>query len=122
MEDDRWMTYDDVAHMRGTSRDAAIRWVQRRKLRRQPGNDGRIRVLVPPDTTASPNVTPSAPMTQAVLEHWFATIEMLLRDRMADMSRQLEEARAEASTLREADAARRAKGRLARLLAAWKGS
>jgi hypothetical protein len=48
----QWLTYDQVADARGTSRDAAIRWVQRRRLRRQPGNDGRVLVLVPPNVVA----------------------------------------------------------------------
>jgi hypothetical protein len=45
----RWLTYDEIATVRGTQRVGAIRWVQRRKWRRQPGNDGLVRVLVPPD-------------------------------------------------------------------------
>jgi Xaa-Pro aminopeptidase len=48
----QWLTYDQVADVRGTSRDAVIRWVQRRRLRRQLGNDGRVLVLVPPSVVA----------------------------------------------------------------------
>jgi hypothetical protein len=72
VDDDRWLTYDDVARARGTSRDAAIRWVQRHRLRRQPGNDGRVRVFVPPNVLDSaprqsrPRTdTPSAPPAEA---------------------------------------------------------
>jgi chromosome segregation ATPase len=43
----RWLTYDEIAEARGTEKIGAIRWVQRHKWRRQPGNDGLVRVLVP---------------------------------------------------------------------------
>jgi hypothetical protein len=43
----RWMTYDELAEMRGIKRIGAVRLVQRYKWRRQAGNDGRARVLVP---------------------------------------------------------------------------
>jgi chromosome segregation ATPase len=42
-----WLTYDEIAKARGTEKVGAIRWVQRHKWRRQPGNDGMTRVLVP---------------------------------------------------------------------------
>jgi len=66
MPEGRWLTYDEIAAVRGTQRVGAIRWVQRHKWRRQPGNDGLVRVLVPPDALAStrpprrspPTVTP----------------------------------------------------------------
>jgi predicted RNase H-like nuclease (RuvC/YqgF family) len=45
----RWMTYGEIAASRGTSRIAAVRLTQRHKWRRQKGNDGFARVLVPPD-------------------------------------------------------------------------
>ena len=45
----RWMTYDELAEVRGIRRIAAVRLVQRYKWRRQAGNDGRARVLVPYD-------------------------------------------------------------------------
>jgi hypothetical protein len=45
----RWMTYDELAAMRGIKRIGAVRLVQRYKWRRQAGNDGRARVLVPHD-------------------------------------------------------------------------
>lgn len=43
----QWWTYDEIAKARGTEKIGAIRWVQRHKWRRQPGNDGLVRVLVP---------------------------------------------------------------------------
>jgi hypothetical protein len=45
----RCMTYDELAAMRGIKRIGAVRLVQRYKWRRQAGNDGRARVLVPHD-------------------------------------------------------------------------
>jgi hypothetical protein len=44
-----WMTYGEIATARGIKRDAAIRLVQRHKWRKQAGNDGLARVLVPPE-------------------------------------------------------------------------
>jgi hypothetical protein len=45
----RWVTYDELAQARGMQRSGAVRLVQRKKWRRQAGNDGLARVLVPPD-------------------------------------------------------------------------
>lgn len=47
-EDGRWMTFPELAEARGTSRHAAEVLVRRHKWRKQDGNDGRVRVLVPP--------------------------------------------------------------------------
>jgi hypothetical protein len=53
MEDDagtgRWLTYDELAVVRGIKRSGAVRLVQRLKWRRQAGNDGKARILVPHD-------------------------------------------------------------------------
>ena len=46
------MTYDQIATARGTAKIGAIRWVQRHRLRRQPGNDGMVRILVDPTMLA----------------------------------------------------------------------
>jgi hypothetical protein len=43
----RWMTYDELAEARGMKRSGAVRLVQRKKWRRQAGNDGLARILVP---------------------------------------------------------------------------
>jgi hypothetical protein len=45
----RWMTYDEIAATRGIKRSGAVRLVQRQRWRRQAGNDGYARVLVPHD-------------------------------------------------------------------------
>jgi phage shock protein A len=44
-----WMTYGEIATVRGIKRVAAIRLVQRHKWRKQAGNDGLARVLIPPE-------------------------------------------------------------------------
>jgi hypothetical protein len=44
-----WLTYDQFAASRRITRRAAVRMTQRHHLRRQPGNDGLIRVWVPHD-------------------------------------------------------------------------
>jgi hypothetical protein len=46
---ERWLTYDELAALRGIKRIGAVRLVQRHKWRRQAGNDGLARVLVPHD-------------------------------------------------------------------------
>jgi chromosome segregation ATPase len=45
--DGRWMTYADIAKLRGISKASAERLVFRRRWRRQQGNDRILRVLVP---------------------------------------------------------------------------
>jgi hypothetical protein len=45
----QWMTYAEIADARGIKRIAAVRLTQRHGWRRQKGNDGFARVLVPPD-------------------------------------------------------------------------
>ena len=45
--DGRWMTLKELADARRISVASAARLMRRRRWRRQPGNDGHIRVLVP---------------------------------------------------------------------------
>jgi hypothetical protein len=45
----QWLTYAEIAKARGIKRLAAVRLVQRHRWRRQRGNDGFARVLVPDD-------------------------------------------------------------------------
>lgn len=47
--DGQWVTYGELAKARNIERRAAVRLAQRRRWRRQAGNDGLARVLVPPD-------------------------------------------------------------------------
>ena len=55
-EDARWLSYTELAAERGISRASAIRMVRRQRWRRQTGNDGEARVLVP--ATALPGDRP----------------------------------------------------------------
>ena len=67
MGDGSWMTYGQLAEARQIGRRAAVRLAQRHHLRRQPGNDGSVRVWVPADMAASspfrsyPPATPATP-------------------------------------------------------------
>ena len=68
-----WLTKADIARVRGITIASAYRLIRRQGWRRQPGNDGKIRVLVPPDwanghrmgESAVPSAVPSAgPLTE----------------------------------------------------------
>jgi hypothetical protein len=48
----RWLTYDELAKVRGIKRIGAVRLAQRQRWRRQPGNDGKTRVWVPTEALA----------------------------------------------------------------------
>src|SRR5215469_8692794 len=56
-----WLTYGQLAEVRQISRRAAVRLAQRHHLRRQPGNDGKVRVWVPADMAASSPFRPHPP-------------------------------------------------------------
>jgi hypothetical protein len=45
--DARWLSYDEIADMRGIDRASAIRMVRRKQWPKQDGNDGTTRVAVP---------------------------------------------------------------------------
>jgi hypothetical protein len=47
-----WMTKAELAAARGISIESVERLMRRHRWRRQPGNDNRVRVLVPPDWLA----------------------------------------------------------------------
>jgi hypothetical protein len=179
------MTYAEIADMRGCSRAAAERWTQRQKLRRQPGNDGKTRVLVAPNVVAhaqprsapdrSPRTDPTdmtpvlAAFEQALsaireahagetaaLREQHAGETSTLREQLnaarteatdagaraeaaqigqaeaeadaAELRRELavaqhdaKAAQQSAEVLRQADVARKARGRWSRLRAAWRG-
>jgi hypothetical protein len=58
--DGQWMTYGELAEIRQIGRRAAVRLAQRHRLRRQPGNDGATRVLVPSTLATLPSHRPTA--------------------------------------------------------------
>jgi hypothetical protein len=47
--DGRWMTYGELATIRGIDRQSAVKLVRRQRWRRQEGNNGVTRVFVPSD-------------------------------------------------------------------------
>jgi hypothetical protein len=61
--DGSWLTYGHLAEARQIGRRAAVRLAQRHHLRRQPGNDGTVRVWVPADMAASSPFRPNPPAT-----------------------------------------------------------
>jgi hypothetical protein len=166
-----WMTYDELATSRAITRRAAVRLTQRQRLRRQPGNDGLVRIWVPASTrlpsqgqshrddggddardtglmagalatleAAVAALTGRAEADRRVEQaEARADVEQAradsLKERLETTERQMTQAEKdrdmaiaahdriarEAETLRQADLARRAAGRLARIKAAWRG-
>lgn len=43
----RWLSYDELAHIRGISKRSAFRIANRHKWDRRKGNDGTVRVAIP---------------------------------------------------------------------------
>jgi hypothetical protein len=148
--DGRWLTYDELATVRGIKRIGAVRLAQRQKWRRQPGNDGKTRIMVPTDALALVRGTPTPDAKHegaangarddagtavvaftaalAALEKAHAGEVAGLRERAVRAEGERDQARGEAreakdaaESLRRADDARRARGRWARLRAAWWG-
>ena len=155
-EDGRWLTYAELAELRGITRKAAIRLTQRHQWRRQPGNDGATRVFVPADiarrqtprdggTPDDGDGTPFHAKALAALEGAVAALREqleraeagreaersradVLRERVADLQRELDTVRSaaqeaqELAALRQAkEAERKARGRLRRAWDGWRG-
>ena len=143
-----WLTYAELAVARGVTKRTAIRMTQRHRWRRQPGNDGMIRVLVPPgdtvprqpsatagDVDRDGELTPFHARALAALETAIATMAAAhaaevatLRDRLTEGEVASDQARAEATDaaraaadLRQREAAWWRQGRWARVRAAWRG-
>jgi hypothetical protein len=157
----QWVTLAELAEFRRITKLSAARLVRRHRWRRQTDNQGRVRVLVPPDAIeARPDSPADGPSVSpadifAVIRPLEAAIDTL-REQLgrAEQGREAERSRADraearadqqtalvqqyvtkfagvradadqartaANALREADAARRGLGRLARLRAAWRG-
>jgi septal ring factor EnvC (AmiA/AmiB activator) len=180
-DDGRWLTYPELAAVRGIDKPSAIRLATRKKWRRQRDNRRVVRVLVPPEWLSRRYQSMDLPMEQqdrdmdlssdrtdfaaalaAVeaahagevaalhgqiagltdkaeraeaaiadaksdvreLRSHAAALQVELADRQAALERTQADARAardDADTLRKADDARKARGLLARLRAAWRG-
>jgi hypothetical protein len=165
--EERWLTYGELAALRGIDRHSAVKLVTRHRWRRQKDNRGVLRILVPAEWTASrdkgTDIATDRGTDTAAFETALAAIEAahasevtalrerldaadkdriamhVLADRLgaqladtasrgdrandrADrLDRERAAARAAAAALRQADAARKARGRWARLRAAWSG-
>ena len=146
--DSRWMTYRELGRARGITTDSATRLAFRRKWRRQVGNDGTARVLVPlaeagpakaathdegraishddtPDITpnatpdGSRDDTPDITRTINALEEALSTLrEQLERERDRSDAAEARAGRAEAQASTEANRATAAEARLAAVEAA----
>ena len=115
---DRWLTYHELAEALGCSSVAAKSRAKRARWRRQTGNDGLARVLLPEGTelrpvrprTATgsvPGPTPrtaaeSAPGSQPRTEaEWLARLERLQTE-LTELARKLGAAEADAASARSA--------------------
>jgi hypothetical protein len=77
----RWLSYAELAELRGITRKAAIRLTQRHRWRRQPGNDGATRVFVTADITRRQtprNDAGSTPPSDGDAPHYVAAFETAL--------------------------------------------
>src|SRR4051812_18056037 len=120
--DARWLTYAELAQLRGISRASAERLAHRKRWRRQAGNDGRARLLVPlteitPPQAIAPSIIPDARPDvgpDVTLDAWVGAspVEQALREQLdreigrADtLATQLDAEREKLAQLREARAA-----------------
>jgi hypothetical protein len=144
----QWLTYAEIAAARGTSRLAAVRLAQRRRLRRQKGNDGFARVFVPADMLpdgrgdrdrdsddTAPEPVPFHARALAALEDALAALREGHTREVAGLTKALAEAEAARDTARAdhqtaleavqrleaAESARKARGRLRRAWDGWRG-
>jgi hypothetical protein len=113
-----WLTYSELAKARATSTSSAIRLAFRRKWRRQDGNDGTIKVAVPAEDTKPQNETADSDSDSVGRDigqvvGLLETAAVMLRERgeaadgmvaalHANAEEELEQARAETATEREA--------------------
>jgi chromosome segregation ATPase len=121
----RWMTYKELAATLGVSLPAAEARVRRNKWRKQEGNDGTLRVSVPPDVLLPSPAAQRSPQADELRSAHEATVAELRRraeaaeaaatdaraladqraGEMASMARELGQAGAERdAALRRADA------------------
>jgi hypothetical protein len=129
-----WLSYPELARLRGINLTSAFRLAKRHGWRRQKGNDGKLRVLVPAvDRTidldksvdkgrAAPGKGPDNDLAQVVAAIRSDTMEVVkpLQDAIAVLETQLTEANSRAE---RADADRRqAEGRADILLARLDGT
>lgn len=91
-EDTRWLSYDELAKLRGIDKDSAVRLVRRKRWPKREGNAGAVRIAVPGSVLASPQISPrTKPLAPAVPP-----------DISPDNNRAIKALEDEAATLREA--------------------
>ena len=110
-DDGRWLSYVELAALRGISRDSAERLVRRKGWRRQADNQGNVRILVPNPiadgrTDSQPDIVRHISRLQ---ESFDAVIEVI----RADLDRERSRAdRAEAGRAAERSRADELRGRV----------
>lgn len=101
----RWLSYDEIADMRGIDRASAIRMARRKHWARQEANDGTTRVAVPGAFFRAKRTKPAAPGQTAAEQVLFATGQT--RDKDGSNSMHVSALSDHVRTLREELAAER---------------
>jgi hypothetical protein len=106
----QWLTYDQIGQIRGIGRESAVKLAQRKRWRREPGNDGTARVFVPgnwqgkarkrgkpPSEERSPRQSPdhSPELSQITSAFELAIASLTARAEAADRRADQAEAKAE---------------------------
>jgi hypothetical protein len=116
----KWLTYDEIASLRGIGRESAIKLVHRTKWRRQKGNDGSARILVPPNLL-TPSTRKRSPDNSSGHSPEFSRAIKAFEAGLAALREQLAVANSRAEKV-ESDAAEWwSRSRWQRVRAAWKG-
>jgi hypothetical protein len=106
MSDGRWLTYAELAKLRGIDRASAFKLALRHKWRRQKSNQGQVTVLVPPDfidqEDASPDNGHDASHHIAAFEAALTAIRQAHAGEVAALRSQLESATMERDMSRDA--------------------
>ena len=105
--DGRWLTFDELANLRGITRASAERLAQRSRWSRQLGNDQAVRVLVPTDSLSGGKRGADAQgLIASALARLEATVAALTGRAEADWRAEQAEARADAERIRTETAER----------------
>ena len=109
-----WMTKAELARARGITLGSADRLIRKQRWRRQPGNDGKVRALIPPgwenpDPRGEPTDDPTDDPRAVGMSSLAAGALTALEDAVSALREQLE--RAEAGRVEERQRADRAEAR-----------
>src|SRR5579859_7173262 len=113
--DGRWLTYAELAEIRGIGKPSAERLVRRHKWRRQTDNRGNVRVLVPLDALADDGADRGEDMS-GDMSHAINALEFALTalDQRAEAAeRRADQADARAVTAEQTAAAERSRADMA---------